>query len=109
LKLAVSGAFHSPLMEPAKLELEEAIDNCRFNSPICPVYQNVTAQPCSDPVQIKKNLALQLTSPVLWTQSAVNMITAGAKTFIEVGPGSVLQGLIKKINKDIVTESTVIA
>ena len=108
LKLAVSGAFHSPLMEPAKLELEEAINSYRFNKPICPVYQNVTAQPCSDPAQIKLNLALQLTAPVLWTQSSVNMITAGAKTFIEVGPGSVLQGLIKKINKDIVTESAVI-
>ncbi|MDR2727955.1 MAG: ACP S-malonyltransferase [Chitinispirillales bacterium] len=108
LKLAVSGAFHSPLMEPAKLELEEAINNCRFNKPVCPVYQNVTAQPCSDPEQIKLNLALQLTAPVLWTQSSVNMIAAGAKTFIEVGPGSVLQGLIKKIDRDVETESAVI-
>ena len=108
IKLAVSGAFHSPFMEPAKLELEDAINNCSFNKPICPVYQNVTAQACSDPAQIKLNLALQLTAPVLWTQSSVNMITAGAKTFIEVGPGNVLQGLIKKINKDIVTESTTI-
>jgi [acyl-carrier-protein] S-malonyltransferase len=109
LKLAVSGAFHSPLMEPAKLELEEAINNCRFNEPICPVYQNVTAQACSDPDQIKLNLALQLTAPVLWTQSSVNMITAGAKTFIEVGPGSVLQGLIKKINREISAENATIA
>jgi [acyl-carrier-protein] S-malonyltransferase len=108
LKLAVSGAFHSPLMEPAKLELEEAINNCRFNKPICPVYQNVTAQPCSDPTQIKLNLALQLTASVLWTQSSVNMIADGAKTFIEVGPGSVLQGLIKKINREICVESAII-
>jgi [acyl-carrier-protein] S-malonyltransferase len=109
LKLAVSGAFHSPLMEPAKLELEEAINNCRFNTPICPVYQNVTARPCADPAQIKLNLALQLTAPVLWTQSSINMITADAKTFTEVGPGSVLQGLIKKIDKEIATESAVVA
>ena len=108
LKLAVSGAFHSPLMEPAKLELEEAINNCRFNKPVCPVYQNVTAQACSDPEQIKLNLALQLTAPVLWTQSSVNMISSGAKTFIEVGPGSVLQGLIKKIDRDVETENAVI-
>jgi len=108
LKLAVSGAFHSPLMEPAKLELEQAIENCRFNNPICTVYQNVTAQPCSDPVQIKVNLALQLTSPVLWTQSSVNMITAGAKTFVEIGPGSVLQGLIKKISMEISAENAII-
>ena len=109
LKLAVSGAFHSPLMEPAKLELEEAINSCKFNKPICPIYQNVTAQPCSDPAQIKLNLALQLTAPVLWTQSSINMIAAGAKTFIEVGPGSVLQGLIKKINRDINVENATIA
>ena len=109
LKLAVSGAFHSPLMEPAKLELEEAINNCRFNKPICPVYQNVTAQPCTDPAQIKLNLALQLTAPVLWTQISTNMIAGGAKTFIEVGPGSVLQGLVKKINKEVVAEGAVVA
>jgi len=108
LKLAVSGAFHSPLMEPAKIELENAINNCRFNKPVCPVYQNVTAQACSAPEQIKTNLALQLTAPVLWTQSSINMIAAGAKLFIEVGPGSVLQGLVKKINRDIVAESATI-
>ena len=108
LKLAVGGAFHSPLMEPAKLELEEAINNSRFNIPICPIYQNVTAQACSDPDKIKSNLTLQLTAPVLWTQSSVNMIAAGAKTFVEVGPGSVLQGLIKKINRDIAVESATI-
>jgi [acyl-carrier-protein] S-malonyltransferase len=108
IKLAVSGAFHSPLMEPARLDLENAINNCRFNKPVCTVYQNVTAQACSDPAQIKLNLARQLTAPVLWTQSSINMITAGAKTFIEVGPGSVLQGLVKKVNKEIVAESAII-
>jgi len=96
------------LMEPAKIELENAINNCRFNKPVCPVYQNVTAQACSAPEQIKTNLALQLTAPVLWTQSSINMIAAGAKLFIEVGPGSVLQGLVKKINRDIVAESATI-
>ncbi|MDR2887957.1 MAG: ACP S-malonyltransferase [Bacteroidales bacterium] len=109
LKLAVGGAFHSPLMEPAKLELEEAINSCRFSAPVCPVYQNVTAMACSSPDEIKRNLALQLTAPVLWTQISVNMIADGAKTFTEVGPGSVLQGLIRKINRDIATESATVA
>lgn len=101
IRLAVSGAFHSPLMEPARSELEEAITKMSFNIPICPVYQNVTAKPSIDPGVIKTNLVAQLISPVLWTQLIHNMITDGAASFTEVGPGSVLQGLIKKINKDI--------
>lgn len=105
LKLAVGGAFHSPLMEPARIELEEAIKSTRFNTPACPVYQNVNARPSEDPEKIKENLVLQLTSPVRWTQSINNMISDGANLFTEVGPGSVLSGLIKKINKDITTES----
>jgi len=101
IRLAVSGAFHSPFMEPARSELEEAITKMNFNIPICPVYQNVTAKPSIEPGVIKTNLIAQLTSPVLWTQLIHNMITDGATSFTEVGPGSVLQGLIKKINKDI--------
>jgi len=104
LKLAVSGAFHSPLMEPARLELEEAIRSTRFSKPICPVYQNVNAKPSVEPEVIKSNLVSQLTSPVRWTQSILNMISGGATSFVEVGPGCVLQGLIKKVNKDAVTE-----
>lgn len=101
IRLAVSGAFHSPLMEPARSELEEAIRKTGFSVPVCPVYQNVTAKPSIDPGVIKMNLVAQLTSPVLWTQLIQNMIADGAVSFTEVGPGSVLQGLIKKINKDI--------
>jgi [acyl-carrier-protein] S-malonyltransferase len=107
LKLAVGGAFHSPVMEPARLELEEAISLTRFSKPICPVFQNVNAKPSIDPDIIKSNLVLQLTSPVRWTQSVANMIAGGASSFVEVGPGSVLQGLIKKVNKDVITESAV--
>jgi [acyl-carrier-protein] S-malonyltransferase len=107
LKLAVGGAFHSPLMEPARIELEEAIRNTVFSKPICPVYQNVNAQPSTDPEIIKSNLVLQLTSPVRWTQSVLNMIAGGATSFTEVGPGSVLSGLIKKVNREVVTESAV--
>lgn len=101
LPLKVGGAFHSPLMEPARLELETAIDKTPFQPPICPIYQNVSALPSTDPMQIKQNLIDQLTSPVRWTQTIKNMINDGAKEFIEVGPGNVLQGLIKKISPDI--------
>lgn len=105
LKLSVGGAFHSPLMEPARLELEEAIRVTPFNTPVCRVYQNVNALPFTDPVNIKANLVLQLTSPVKWTQSVLNMVDDGATTFVEVGPGCVLQALIKKASKDVSTES----
>lgn len=108
IKLAVGGAFHSPLMEPARKELEEAIQNTFFNDPVCPVYQNVNAMASRDPETIKKNLVLQLTSPVRWTQTVLNMIKDGALSFTEVGPGCVLSGLIKKVNKDIPTDSAVI-
>jgi [acyl-carrier-protein] S-malonyltransferase len=104
IKLSVGGAFHSPLMEPARIELEDAIKNTSFKKPICPVYQNVSAMPSVDPEVIKSNLISQLTSPVRWTQSILNMISDGATLFIEVGPGCVLSGLIKKINRDAVTE-----
>jgi [acyl-carrier-protein] S-malonyltransferase len=107
IKLAVGGAFHSPLMEPAKIELEAAIKATSFKSPVCPVYQNVNAKPSTDPETIKANLVSQLTSPVRWTQSVLNMISDGALIFVEVGPGNVLQGLIKKINKDVMTESAI--
>jgi [acyl-carrier-protein] S-malonyltransferase len=105
IKLAVGGAFHSPLMEPARAELEEAIRSTNFNIPVCPVYQNVNADPSTDPETIRKNLVMQLTSPVRWTQTILNMIAGGATSFTEVGPGSVLQGLIKKVNKDILTDT----
>lgn len=97
LVLPVGGAFHSPLMEPARVELEAAINSTKFSTPICPVYQNVNAQPVSDPDQIKQNLIAQLTAPVRWTQTVQNMVTDGATNFVEVGPGKVLQGLVKKI------------
>ncbi len=105
LVLPVVGAFHSPLMQPAQQELEIAIQQTVFNQGICPIYQNVTAKAVSDPQEIKKNLLIQLTAPVRWTQTMVNMIADGATTFIEVGPGKVLQGLVKKVNKDIETLS----
>ena len=107
IKLAVGGAFHSPLMEPARLELEEAIKNTVFSKPICRVYQNVNAMPSIDPDVIKSNLVSQLTSPVQWTQSILNMISDGATSFSEVGPGSILSGLIKKVNRDAATESAI--
>ncbi|MDO4672816.1 MAG: ACP S-malonyltransferase, partial [Porphyromonadaceae bacterium] len=104
LKLAVGGAFHSPLMEPARAELAEAIDNAKFITPKCPIYQNVTAKPSTDPVEIKENLIAQLTSPVRWTESVQAMIGDGAEKFVELGPGSVLQGLIRKINRNVELE-----
>ena len=101
LPLAVSGAFHSPLMEPARLELAEAIEKTPFRAPVCPVYQNVTALPSTDPVVIKDNLLRQLTSPVRWTQTVQNMVADGADSFLEIGPGTVLQGLVKRIAPEI--------
>lgn len=98
LPLAVSGAFHSPLMEPARVELGKAIEETRIVEPICPIYQNVTAQAVTDPQTIKKNLLAQLTSPVRWTQSVRNMLADGADYFMEIGPGTVLQGLVKRIS-----------
>lgn len=97
LPLPVGGAFHSPLMEPARAELAEGIEKTVFRTPTCPIYQNVTALPSSDPDEIKKNLLAQLTAPVRWTQSVRNMAADGAEEFIEIGPGTVLQGLISKI------------
>jgi [acyl-carrier-protein] S-malonyltransferase len=105
LKLSVGGAFHSPLMEPAKVELEKAIDSALFTKPVCPVYQNVTAKPSVDPAVIKENLKIQLTAPVKWTQMVKNMLADGATSFYEVGPGTVLQGLIKKVDRNIIAES----
>ena len=100
LPLAVGGAFHSPLMEPARLELAEAIEHTTFQQPICPCYQNVCATPVSNPDEIKRNLNLQLTSPVRWTATVQNMIADGAEEFIEVGPGTALQGMVKRVNPE---------
>ena len=97
MPLQVGGAFHSPLMEPARAELEKAILNTKFNEPRCPIYQNYTSRPHTDIEEIKKNLNLQLAAPVKWTQSVRNMVSDGADEFIECGPGKVLQGLVKKI------------
>ncbi len=105
LPLKVGGAFHSPLMEPARIELAQAINETAFNAPICPVYQNVNAQPVTDPELIKASLIAQLTSPVRWTQIMLNMIGDGATKFVEVGPGTVLQGLVKKVDRNIEAES----
>ena len=104
LKLKVGGAFHSPCMEPARAELAEAINATEFHQPICPVYQNVNAKPETNPATIKENLIAQLTAPVRWTQTVRNMIADGGNHFIEVGPGSVLQGLIKKVDNTVVTQ-----
>lgn len=101
LLLPVGGAFHSPLMEPAREKLEAAIREVNFATPICPVYQNVSALATSDPEMIQQNLIAQLTAPVRWTQSVQQMITDGASSFTEVGPGKVLQGLVKKINREV--------
>ncbi len=103
LRLNVGGAFHSPLMEPARSELAEAIHATDFQAPVCPVYQNVNALPVSDPVQIKANLIAQLTAPVKWTQTVINMLADGADSFVEVGPGSALQGMIKKVDRVVPT------
>lgn len=108
LILPVGGAFHSPMMEPAREELAAAIEQTSFKNPVCPVYQNVPATAVSDADEIKKNLIIQLTAPVKWTQSVQNMIADGATEFIEVGPGNVLQGLVKKIDKDAQTSAAVI-
>lgn len=105
LKLNVGGAFHSPLMEPAKVELEAAIKAAQFKTPICPIYQNVDAKPQTDPEIIKTNLIAQLTAPVRWTYIAQNMLADGADNFTELGPGAVLQGLVRKLNKEVTIES----
>ena len=103
IPLNVSGAFHSPLMLPAQEELAKAIEQTRFNTPLCPVYQNATATPSTDPGEIKNNLIMQLTAPVLWTETIRNMVKDGATQFVEFGPGEVLQGLIKKIDGGVKT------
>lgn len=106
LPLKVGGAFHSPLMEPARIELAAAINSTKFNTPVCPVYQNVSGKAVTDPAQIQENLVAQLTAPVRWTQSVQNMVADGGKIFVEVGPGTVLQGLVKKIAPEVEAMST---
>lgn len=101
LKLSVGGAFHSPLMQPAADELQAAIMETKFSTPKCPIYQNVNAYPQTDPEAIKMNLVAQLTAPVRWTQTVKNMIADGATEFIELGPGDVLKGLIRKVDKNV--------
>jgi [acyl-carrier-protein] S-malonyltransferase len=108
LKLNVGGAFHSPLMEAARVELEAAIVNTEFKTPVCPVYQNIDAKPYTDIEHIKHNLIAQLTGPVRWTQTVEHMLEDGATSFTEVGPGKVLQGLVKKVNRDVATASAAI-
>jgi len=103
LRLNVGGAFHSPLMEPARTELAEAINSTTFMTPDCPVYQNVNAMPVSDPAVIRENLIAQLTAPVKWAQTVINMLADGADSFSEVGPGTALQGMIKKVDRAVVT------
>lgn len=103
LKLPVGGAFHSPLMEPARTELAAAIESTEFSTPVCPVYQNVNALAVTDPVGIKQNLIAQLTAPVKWTQTVKNMIAGGATSFNEIGPGKVLQSLVKKVDRNMET------
>ena len=104
IKLSVGGAFHSPLMEPARLELEKAINETQFSIPVCPVYQNVNAKAVLEPSEIKQNLIAQLTAPVRWTETVKNMIIGGATSFTEVGPGNVLQGLIKKVDRNMTVQ-----
>jgi [acyl-carrier-protein] S-malonyltransferase len=108
LKLNVGGAFHSPLMESARVELQDAILQTNFSTPVCPVYQNIDAKPYTDVEQIKQNLIAQLTGPVRWTQTVMHMLEDGATSFTEVGPGKVLQGLVKKVNKEVATASATI-
>lgn len=108
LKLNVGGAFHSPLMEAARVELQDAILQTQFNTPVCPVYQNIDAKPHTDVEEIKKNLIAQLTGPVRWTQTVEQMLRNGATSFTEVGPGKVLQGLVKKVNKEVPTAAAVL-
>ena len=105
LRLPVGGAFHSPLMEAARAELEQAISEVEFHTPVCPIYQNVDALPQSEPEVIKANLIAQLTAPVRWTQIAKNMIADGFDNFVELGPGAVLQGMIKKVSSEVSVES----
>lgn len=105
LRLPVGGAFHSPLMEAARAELEQAISEVEFRTPRCPIYQNVDAQPQTDPEQIKLNLIAQLTAPVRWTQIMKNMLADGVDSFVELGPGAVLQGMIKKVDAEVAVES----
>jgi [acyl-carrier-protein] S-malonyltransferase len=107
LVLPVGGAFHSPMMEPAREELAKAIENTTLSSPSCPIYQNVTATAITDAKEIKKNLILQLTAPVRWTQSIQQMITDGGTLFTEVGPGKVLQGLMRKIDRTVTADGAV--
>lgn len=109
LKLNVGGAFHSPLMEPAKVELQAAIEATVITAPTCPIYQNVDAKPYTDPAKIKENLIAQLTGAVRWTQTVQHMLADGAESFIEVGPGNVLQGLVKKVDRQAQTSSATIA
>ena len=109
LLLPVGGAFHSPLMEPAREELAAAIESTEFKTPSCPIYQNVTTTAVSNAEEIKKNLILQLTAPVKWTQSVQQMVKDGATSFVEVGPGKVLQGLVKKIHREAETSSAVVS
>jgi [acyl-carrier-protein] S-malonyltransferase len=108
LVLPVGGAFHSPMMEPAREELAAAIEATKFTKPICPIYQNVTARAITDASQIQANLIAQLTAPVRWTQTIQQMIADGGTEFIEVGPGKVLQGLMRKINRDVAASSAIL-
>jgi [acyl-carrier-protein] S-malonyltransferase len=107
LILPVGGAFHSPLMEPAREELAAAIENTNFSDPLCPIYQNVVTTAVQNPTTIKENLISQLTAPVRWTQSIQNMVKDGGTKFVEVGPGKVLQGLVKKINSEVEAQSVI--
>lgn len=109
LKLNVGGAFHSPLMEPAKVELQAAIESTEIRTPNCPIYQNVDAKPYTSPAEIKANLIAQLTGAVRWTQTVQNMLADGAEAFVEVGPGNVLQGLVKKVDRQVQTSSATIS